>query len=93
MKEIIIKKPLFGNYCNIREKYLREAIRRREPLKITIPQGSAMINPAEWIRTGKATEQVFLIPDRPMKMWGNYVKIDSRTDEEKSDEWVKKGWV
>ncbi len=93
MKEIIIRKPLYDNFVNLREKYLREAIRRREPLKITIPQGSAVINPKEWIRTGKATEQVFLIPDRPMKMWGNYVQVDNRTAEEKSDEWVKKGWV
>lgn len=71
MKTLIIKKPLYGTFCYIRDSHLKG-----KNLKVIIPQGSAVIDCKEWISTGKKMEKVFLIPNKPMILWGNSVKIE-----------------
>jgi hypothetical protein len=85
-----IKKPLYGNFVNLRKSLLLRAIKDGELIKITIPQGSAIVSPVWWIKTGKEVEQVFKIPDRPMKLVGNYVEIKPKqTEDEKAEEFCK----
>jgi len=92
MIEVNIHKPLYDNFVNIREKYILEAINRGEPLRIIIPQGSAVVDPRWWMKNGKRVEQVFKIPDRPMVLWGNYVPL-RKSAEEKSLDLIKNGTI
>lgn len=95
--EVDIKKPLYGTYVQIRSKYIKEAILSGKLLKITIPQGVGIHDPKEWAKTGKKYEQIFLIPDCPMVLYGNYVKIGQtkeQVEEEKiveNHEYTEKG--
>ena len=73
---ITIKKPLYGTFCYIRDIYLKQAIRENKKLRITIPQGTALHDPKEWVRTGNLMWKIFKIPDKPMELWGNYVKLE-----------------
>ena len=75
--DIEIRKPLYHNFVRIRDKYINQAIREGKQLRIKIPQGVGIHDPAEWKRTGKRVEQVFLIPDRPMILFGNYVNYEN----------------
>jgi len=74
-EEVIIYKPLYDNYITIRESIVRRAIKNHRLLKITIPQGTAIVHPEDWLRTGKKMEKIFKIPDKPMVLIGNYVPI------------------
>ena len=85
-EEINIKKPLYDNFCYIYNAVLKLAIRHRRLLKIKIPQGIAIHNPRQWMKTGKRMEKVFLRPDEPMILYGNYVKIEKPKSEEESIE-------
>jgi len=87
-----IKKPLYDNFVNLRKSLLLRAIKDGELIKITIPQGSAIVSPVWWIKTGKESEKVFKIPDRPMKLCGNFVPI-RKSAEEISDEMIKQGII
>lgn len=78
--EVTIHKPLYDTYCNIRDTYLRDAIRSGKMLKINIPQGSAIVDPKEWIRTGKLHTQVFKIKSKPMRMYGNFIPMKNITN-------------
>jgi hypothetical protein len=71
--EIIIHKPLYGSFCYIRDLYVNNAIKYNKKLKITIPQGTFLCDPVEWKESGKQIEKVFLKPNEPMVLWGNYV--------------------
>lgn len=73
--DVTIRKPLYDNFVNIRDTYLRTAIRQGKLLRVTIPQGTAVVDPREWVATGKVSYQVFLRPDEPMKLVGNYVPL------------------
>ena len=75
MKKVTIKKPMYGAFVYIRDRVLYDAIHDGERIQVCIPQGSAIIDPKEWIRTGKKLEKVFKIPNRPMVLWGNHVPI------------------
>lgn len=70
---INIEKPVYGSYVYIRDKYLDHAIAHKIPLRIEIPQGIYIIDPKVWIKTGEKIEKVFLIPEHPMKLYGNHV--------------------
>lgn len=72
---VTINKPLYGTFVNIRDIYIKQAIRERVPLRIVIPQGEALVDPKEWIKTGKRVEQVFRIANKPMVLYGNYVPL------------------
>lgn len=74
--EVTIHKPLFGTFCNIRDIYIQQATREGKMLKITIPQGTAIVDPREWIRTGKTVYQVFRDVNHPMCLIGNTVPIN-----------------
>lgn len=73
MIEVFIKKPIHGNFVFIRDKYLNKAESACEKLRIRTPKGERICTPAEWKRNAKYMEKVFLRPDEPMKLWGNYV--------------------
>lgn len=73
MIEITIKKPLYGSFVYIRDTVLRQAVRRGNQIKITIPQGTMIHNASNWIKSGKRMEKIFKRPDEPMILWGNNV--------------------
>lgn len=73
MVSLTIKKPLFDNFVYIRESLLNKAILRNERIEVIIPAGSALIDPKIWKQTGKRMEKVFLRPDEPMVLFGNYL--------------------
>ena len=76
MINLEIKKPLYGKYICIRESYLLSGPR----MKVTIPQGSAVIDTKEWMKTGKVMEKVYLYEDRPMRLWCGYLAIPYEDD-------------
>jgi len=80
--EINIHKPLYGTYVYIRNKHLDYAMKHEIPLKVTIPEGTYIVSDVfEWIRTGQRQEKVFLIPDKPMVLWGNHLsKMGEKVD-------------
>jgi len=82
MIHINILKPLHGTFCYIREDtIINRAILLREKVKVTLPQGSAVIDPAEWKKTGKRLEKVFKFEGRPMILWGNYLDIPNKAQQ------------
>lgn len=80
--EVEFKKPLWvnekGAYIRLRkDTYIDQAISQGKQLKISIPGlGSAVHDPLEWLRTGTPSEQVFKLKDNPMKLIGNYVRVN-----------------
>ena len=86
---IKINKPLYDNYVNIRTSILYDAIKKGVLLKIEIPQGIAYACPKWWIKTGTPTEKVFKIPNKPMKLVGNYVPLKTKTEDEEMEEFSK----
>lgn len=81
--QVTIHKPLYDTYVNIRDTYIKQAIRQGKKLEITIPQGTAIVDPLEWVKTGKVHMQVFRIANKPMRMVGNYVPIKTEKKKEK----------
>ena len=75
MIEVNIHKPVYGNYVYVRDVFLRAAMRRGEMIKITVPKGSAIVDPKEWIKNGKKMEKVFKRPDQPMILYGGNVPL------------------
>lgn len=73
---VTISKPLYGNYCFIRDKYINDAIRYHTKLLITVPKGSALVDPLWWKTTGKRMEKIFKMPDNPMILYGNTVPLE-----------------
>jgi hypothetical protein len=91
--DVNIKKPLYANFVRIRDKYIYQAIKEKKKLRITIPQGTGIHDPQEWMKTGKRVEQVFLMPDNPMILWGNYVKITPAQKEENTTQVIVSGYT
>ena len=81
---VVIEKPLYDNYVNIRDIYLKQAAREGIPLRIVIPQGEALVDPREWVATGKRVEQVFKIPNKPMVLYGNFVPLKNEVKVEEA---------
>jgi len=73
---VTIKKPLYDNFVYVRDMHIRRAMREGKKLKITIPQGAGIVDPVDWIKTGKKMEKVFKYPDNPMILWGNRVPLN-----------------
>ncbi len=80
--EINIRKPIYGNYVSIREKYLKEAIRNKEPIVLTLPNGTCTVDPKWWMEKGELIEKTFKYPNQPMRMWANHAPIKSKEEEE-----------
>jgi len=91
-EDIEIRNPLYDNFVYIYDAVLNRAIRNHRMLRITIPQGVGIANPVQWIKTGKKMEKIFLRPDEPMILYGNYVKIEKpKTEEEQLKDLAKLG--
>lgn len=78
--EVEIKKPMYGSFVCIRDTHIKYARQRNLPLKITIPQGVFTLSVEEFMDGAKKIEKVFLIPDRPMVLWGNYAMRGVKAD-------------
>jgi len=93
--EIDIREPIYDNYIGIYDRKIFEAIKKKIPLRIRIPQGVGIHDPKEWLKTGDRMEKVMLRPDEPMILWCNYVKVEEQkppeTDEEKMEKLAKTG--
>lgn len=73
--EVNIQKPLYGTFCYIRDIYIEKAIKYRCSLRVTIPQGTADVDPKWWRDTGKLMKKVFNDPVHPMILYGNHLPI------------------
>jgi hypothetical protein len=71
-----IRKPIFANYCGIRELYIRQAQKYHKDLKVITPNGIGIVSPTKFLQGAERIEKVFLIPDRPMVLYANHVKVD-----------------
>jgi hypothetical protein len=73
--KVNIRKPLYGNFCYINAKIVNSAIRKGALLEITVPNGTAQVNPQKWKDTGKVMSKVFKFVDNPMILYGNHVPV------------------
>ena len=75
--EVEIKKPLFiykdAPCVRVNAKYIRQASKEMKLLKIKCLNNVHYITAQELRNTWKKVEEVFLFPDRPMRMWEGYV--------------------
>jgi hypothetical protein len=75
--EVIIKKPLYlyqnTPFVNVRDKYIRQAIKEMKLLKIKCLGRIHYCTGQEWKEKGKRVEEVFNFPNRPMVLYGGYV--------------------
>lgn len=79
--EVNFDKPLYdyqGRYMiRLWDKYINDAKRTRRKLRITVPNvGVGIYTWREWMKGAEYFEQVYLKPDEPMKLWGNYFDKD-----------------
>ncbi len=73
--KINFRKPLYDNFINLNGAIVEKAIRERKMLDITVPNGTAIVDPNEWKRTCKISKKVYKYKDRPMILYGNNVPI------------------
>lgn len=73
--KVNIKKPLYGNYVYIRGSIVEKAIRLGLGLQITVPNGTATVDPLKWRNTGRIMKKVFKFKDNPMILYGNNVPV------------------
>lgn len=81
--DIIIHKPLYGSFCYIRYEHIKKASATNRLLKITIPQGTYLVSPHEWMINAKRIEKVFNFKESPMVLYGNHVIPFQEKKEEK----------
>lgn len=81
--EVDIKKPLYGSFCYVADKYIQIAKRFNLPLKITCPKGVGIFTADEWLKDAKMMKKVFLRPDEPMILWGNRVIKEKNNNQAK----------
>lgn len=76
---IHIQRPIYGTFCYVRDKYLKQAKREGKFLKISCPNASCIVSVTEWLSDAKRIEKVFLQPDNPMVLYGNDIsKFEGR---------------
>ena len=73
--KVNIRKPLYGNFCYINATIVNNAIRRGAKLEITVPNGTAQVNPQKWKDSAKVMRKVFKFVDNPMILYGNHVPV------------------
>jgi hypothetical protein len=88
--KVNIKKPMYGNHVYINAKTVERAIQLRVKLEITVPDGTAIVDPLEWKNKNDWMKKVFLYPDRPMLMYGGNVPVGGHEAMIKKMEEVKK---
>lgn len=80
--KVDIKKPLYGNFAYVRDVYVNNAIRLGVKLEITVPGGTAIVDPVEWkqkaIDENKVMSKVFKRPDQPMILYGGNVPFPAK---------------
>lgn len=76
---IEIKNPLYVHgmrpFVYISDKYIKKAKKTGKLLRIKTPFGTGIVSYKDWLTNAKFMEKVFLRPDEPMKLWGNYVPV------------------
>lgn len=68
------EKPHADGRFYIRDKYLREARDTGKKMVVDLNGEKYVFTFREWMDGAKKMEKVFLIPDKPMKLYGNYLK-------------------
>lgn len=68
------EKPHADGRFYIRDKYLREARNTGRKIVVEHDGNKFMFTYREWMEEAKRMEKVYLIPDRPMVLFGNYLK-------------------
>lgn len=72
--QIIIHKPVYGTFVYIRKAYIEEAMKQVIPLHIIIDNiGEAYLSGESWLDGSQMIEKEFLIPGKPMKLYGNHL--------------------
>ena len=72
-----IKKPMDGHnglWVGIRSTIIDNAIQQKKLLRISVPKGTAIADPALWKQTGKIIKKRFKY-DTPMILYCNYVPV------------------
>ena len=70
-----IRKPLFGNFVYIRASTVERAIRLGEKMQVTVPNGTAIVDPVKWKAEGKVMRKVFKFANNPMILIGGTVPV------------------
>jgi len=84
--EVYIQKPVYGSFCYVRDKYLKQAKREGKLLKISCPDASCIVSWSDWLSDAKRMEKVFLQPTNPMVLYGNSVSKFSGREEVKAEQ-------
>lgn len=84
--DVRIVKPVYGTFVYIRDKYVEMAIEKGAMLRISIPQGVAIVDPKEWKKNGKVMKKVFKIPSKPMILYGGNVPLELETPKQEASE-------
>lgn len=65
----------WGTHVYIRDIVVEEAIKRGVGLEITIPAGTAVVDPVAWQKRGDIMRKIFKDPLNPMLLYGGFVPI------------------
>jgi len=90
--KIVIRKPLYNNFCYLNNDKIRLAQARKWNLKVILPEGEAIYTPEEWLKGAKYLEKVFLYKDNPMKMYGRLVIIGHKPKMSKKEKKLEEFW-
>ena len=102
---VTINKPIYGNYCGIRDKYIIQAKKYHKDLRITTPLGVTTISPTKFMQGADRIEKEFLIPGTPMILYcRNLVpdpkeeivedfSIPNATRERLREMWIERGFA
>ena len=66
---VTIVKPIYANYCGIRDKYIFQAKKYHKDLRITTPLGVTTISPTKFMQGADRIEKEFSIPGVPMILY------------------------
>ena len=72
---ITINKPLYDNFCYIRDSYIKQASAEGKWLKITTPNGVGFCSPS-WMMGGKKMTKVFKYANNPMILLGREIPLN-----------------
>ena len=101
-----IKKPIYANYCGIRDKYIFQAKKYHKDLRITTPLGVTTISPTKFMQGADRIEKEFLIPGVPMVLYARNLvpdkeepkivedfTIPNAVRERLKEMWIEKGYA
>ncbi|MCR4261114.1 MAG: hypothetical protein NUV96_02180 [Candidatus Colwellbacteria bacterium] len=73
--KIDIKKPMYNNHVYLNARLVERAIRLGAKLEITVPAGTAIVDPLEWKNKKDWMKKVFKFANNPMLLYGGNVPI------------------